>query len=540
MIRNPDWYDLNEQRSWPVADQATQIDDTGKRLPHDLLADMNVWFPKILGDYAFIGGITVSKNIATVTLLGTASGNPPIAAVSVTAPIDLYRQYAVEPLYPGVGGWVVFGSAVNDGVLHSHRFSDSTQAVLIPHVARSYKVGPVQNAGKLGNITALTGIVRLQGGDDIEIVKESREIDSVVRDAAVFRLKSKPDFVEDVNLYEKYAGPCGKRPESNNCGDSAPIEFINSVAPDCCGNITIEFRGCAEVTFIQNEDCSVAVGCHFGLSDACVTADKLPDAEGKLPNEYKDLCVDESIISSESAGHVVAFAVNEDNFYVRKAQSSELDARLPYTEDFSNQKALDYSLVSGKYNIVADNELPMFGGFSLESQPVGRATIIWKKGIPQTNWSTYYRNVVLHFSMRKAEQGLLHNAGFIFCYDESTGGYWSIEADQEGTFTGVKGLRLAYTKNNITTTYASVPVKNMTPNMQYSLEVTILPDDTQGAWITATLTNAETIDSKLYVNATIGPFLLANYGPANGLFGFTTYRAVTQYNRIIVDNVEVL
>jgi hypothetical protein len=536
MARNPEWYELNEQRSWPLADQATLFDDTGLRMPNQLIADLNVWFPSTLGEYAFLGSVTLGPNIATVTILGTAAGTPAIAAVSVSGEIDPYAHYALEPLYPGVGGWIVFGSGAKENKTRSFRFSTQQQSILVPQVARKYAPALVQNVSTQNNVSSLTGIVRLAGGDDIEIVKESREINSVVRDVAVIRLKSKPEFVEDVNLLEKYAGPCGLRPESNNCGTTPPIEFINSVSPDCCGNITIEFRGCADVKFIQNEDCSVAVGCNLGLGDACVTPDRLPNDIGELPNEFDQDCVvvEESVMDEEAEAEVAQVnALYSIPDYVR-------DLRLPYVEDFSARRADDFRVVTGKFNIVADTEPAVYGGFSWQSTADARCLAVWNKGIPQKDWTSYYKRATMHFSMRKSQFGALHNAGLMFNYNERSQTGWCLEIDHEGTFSGQKAVRLAMYRQNAGATIARIPIRNLSPNIQYKMELNILPGDNGGAWVSANITNSEPAGSKLYVNAALPPTMIENYGSPDGLFGFNAYRAVTQFNRLIVDNLEAI
>lgn len=301
-VRNPEWYDLNESRSWPVADQATLLDDNGLVLPNDVIVDISLKFPAELGESAFVSTVTFGPRIVTVTILGSAFGTPPIAAVTVIHPVDPYRHYQLEPLYPGVGGWIVFGKGVLERKSQSFVFSTPQQSVLMPHTARHYHPAPVTGISKLHTVPALTGIVKLSGGNDIEIVSESREIDGTVRKAVVIRLAHEGTTPSGVNLFELYAGPCSGRAETGNCGDPQPIEFINSVPPDCCGNINIVFHGCSDLFSIDGE-CGALVECGFGLKDACIRQDHLPDADGKLPNEYDDICaisISSSLSSSSS------------------------------------------------------------------------------------------------------------------------------------------------------------------------------------------------------------------------------------------------
>lgn len=541
-MRNPNWYDLNEQHSWPIADQATMIDDNRKRMPNNLIADINIWYPETLGELLYVSSVSVSTKIATVVILDN-DGNA-VAAATVPTPVQPYKHYQLDSMVDGVGGWIVFGSGVNDNKLHYYAFSDPAQSVLIPQVCRRYVVPPVTSIGKANNLTSLTGIVRLTGGDDIEVVKESREINSVTVDAAVIRLKKKPEFVDSVNLLEKYAGDCGKRPESYNCAEGTPIEYVNSVPPDCCGNITVEFRGCADVKFMQNEESSVAIGCYLGMAEACVTADKLPDPDGNLPNEYVDLCVSESIISSSSSvvppPDYVAFSVNGGNGFVRFAREEDIDHSLPFIQDFSNKQAQDFVTLQGKFDLVADSEHPSFGGYSLQSRSGGRCLCLWQDSRHKDNWSSFYKTAIMHFSLRKGPLGVLHNAGLVFNYNPITKIGWGIELDHEGTFTGYKGLRLARYSPQSNITYASVQIPNTGLAKQYSISLSVYPAQGGGAWVTAELDNSESETSGLQLKKSLGPFLISDYGLGNGLFGFTGYRSITQFNRLIVDNAKEL
>jgi hypothetical protein len=286
-LRNPQWYDLNESRPWPIADQALLTDDDGTFLPNDILADLQLRFPDTHGDLAYIGSISVSPTLGSVVLMSDTG--VVLAAASVASPIA-GQHYPLDAIQGGVAGWIVFGTGVDDATeTRSWRFSTYAQSSLMPHVARRYLTTTRMTlAGKTGVLGGSTGVVRLSGGDDMEIVKESREINGVVRDVGVVRLRRAYDETSENNVLAKYRGECGNRAESGDCG--TPIQFINSVTPDCCGNIVIEFRGCSEVQKILGE-CGVVINCDFGLGEACIASDRLPDADGVLPNEYDDQCV---------------------------------------------------------------------------------------------------------------------------------------------------------------------------------------------------------------------------------------------------------
>lgn len=294
-VRNQEFYNANESRSYPVDDEASRLSDTGERLPNHIIVDLNLRFPSSLGARAKISGLTVTPNV--VALVIVSDTNQPLAAISLPTPIVKYRQYALEAMNDGCGGWVVFGSGIDDQTVNG-RYSALHQGGLMYRCAAPYNVLPTVNVGRLNNTEALTGVVTLRGGGDIEVVKgENYEIpvngdtaNTVLRDVIVIRLKQ--DVAGDRNVFEDYAGPCGKRPESGNCDEPEPVEFINTVGPDCCGNIDIEFRGCAGVSEVTGGGSGVVIDCSRGLAEVCVAKDRLPAADGTLPNVYDNLCFD--------------------------------------------------------------------------------------------------------------------------------------------------------------------------------------------------------------------------------------------------------
>ncbi len=309
--RNLDWYALNASRAYPLDEAATLTDDAGNLLPNDVLVDCKLMFPQSAAAYAYLGGLTVTERIVTLTLLGsdvparqTLCGvDPtdrglftPLAAVSLPREqIVVGRHYAVEALLPGVGGWVVFGPGVNnrrgsDDRYYRGRFSGVSQSMLSLRSARSYLDLPVTSLGRLGNGTALTGLVRLKAGSDLEIVAETAVIDGETRDVIVFRLKSTTPVGGGRNVFELYRGPCDPRPESGTCLGPV-IEQINAAVPDCCGQIAINFLGCARLTPTADGH-GLVIDCGVGLSDVCVGPDELPDQYGRLPNERPSECPD--------------------------------------------------------------------------------------------------------------------------------------------------------------------------------------------------------------------------------------------------------
>lgn len=313
---NQAWYDRNAGRAYPVDDHATGTDDAGKSFTNTILADVRIRWPRSAGSFCFVSTASVTQRLVSITFLASdaldsVSGFVPLAVVSVLDP-QPYRQYAIQGQYPGAGGYVVFGEGVKD-VPVSHRFSLPNQSYLCPQAARAYDDIPTTSLAGGGLGAKLTGLVLLSGGNDIEIVKECREIpvalvgdscdplSTIAREVAVIRLKNKQQEQgeQDRNVFDLYKGCCQGRPESRNCGDPQPIESINGLPPNCCGAIVLKLAGCA-VPAIGDDGSTVVLDCELGLSDACNRELRLPDPDGRLPNEFDGDC--EEAISEISLG----------------------------------------------------------------------------------------------------------------------------------------------------------------------------------------------------------------------------------------------
>lgn len=313
--RNAGWYNLNEQRCWPLSDAATQIDDSGQRLHSDIIADLNVRFPKTTASAAYISAITVSRSLLTVIVSAVNEARTPLLSISVLRPIDPGVQQVMQSEDGFSFGRIVFGHRMRQIELPEHtlayRFSTPTQSVLAARAARPFRMPEVTSISVSGDNRQLTGRVRLLGGADIETKGELRVIEGRRKLVGVLRLKDKSESTaSQINLSETYAGDCGRRPESKNCRDGIPIESINEVTPDCCGRIFIEFRGGAEPFEITNDNLNgVALDYPFNLVDACVTPARLPDSRGRLPNEYPDLCapVSQPLVSASAVAEPVSF-----------------------------------------------------------------------------------------------------------------------------------------------------------------------------------------------------------------------------------------
>jgi hypothetical protein len=345
---NPDWYAGNATRAYPLDDAATARDDSNQELPSQILVDCRVRFPIALGQFAYVGGVTVSTSIVTVILMaapnacrppsGATPGNTdlqPLGAVTLPRPVVPNRHYPITPMAAGVGGWLVFGRGIEDN--YSGRFSSPAQSLLLPRVASAYQPLPIPSLGKLGLDPGLTGVVQLLGNTDLEVVQDTREIDGAIVDAIIFRLVDSLNR----NVYSFYAGPCAGRPESGTCATPV-LEAINSAVPDCNGNLTIDFRNVNVFPFVDGGGLALDLG--LGMADVCLGQDYLPDNTGKLPSEYENLC---------PPPEVPVIPPIEPT--PPEPPSQEGCVALPYYESFDGVIPLPWTVVNGNFDIENDD-----------------------------------------------------------------------------------------------------------------------------------------------------------------------------------------
>lgn len=291
-VRNPNWYVLNSTRSYPVADSGNLTDASEKLLPHHIVVDLNLTFPELAGKYAFISGVTTTPRLVTVTIsaaaqpAGSGAVGVPLAAVTLAQPVTLGRPYPLDALYPGVGGYIVFGPGIKEEYVG--RFATIDNTMLVPEAARSYASLPLPSAGVLYDQRALTGLILLRGGSDIDVVKAVRTIEEVEREVILFRLRNKSSD-DGRNVYELYSGKCNQRPETGNCGAPEPIQAVSSVTPDCCGVVTVRLKGCATPA-VSEDNTAAVLDCGTGIIDICDQKSNLPDEAGNLPDMPGDDC----------------------------------------------------------------------------------------------------------------------------------------------------------------------------------------------------------------------------------------------------------
>lgn len=563
---NRDWYNLNCARSWPLDERSTQLSDAGVMLPDDIIADIHLRFPSTAGPLAFVSGVVVGPRLVSVVICAadsevSTSGFVPLASVTLPRPVEPRRPYAVSPMLPGVGGWLVFGSGVERTDEWSGRFSLPTQSLLMSRLARSYRAPPISSISRKDSQLRMTGLIGLSGGNDIEIVKQCLEIPewsppdgqscdsnlSTMRNVVVFRLKSSDATGRQRNVLDIYRGPCGKRPESRNCGDPPPIEFIGPVQPDCCGNVVIEFRGCADLTAIDGEEsigsdeeslgpgdlCGAILDCPVKISQTCGEDARLPDEEGNLPSDYGDLCREESstLVTPPPSPEPPPDPTIEESVVV-DGDSNEQSASpsLPFVDDF--QTEVGYEVVYGEFGYEDSSGDATYGTHDGAGQEY-RNLAIWNG-----DDEPVYRRAITVFEMLPGMTGLLHSGGLAFGFRMAgeTADWWQAEIDWDGYHAGYQAFRIAKYDEKKSTTLVDQPVAGLRLGEKYRITVTIVPDEdnpTQDAWAKAVLDSEE---DPGFDAVTLGWLQIPLYVTDRAHFGMSAFRSVTRFHLFSVDN----
>jgi hypothetical protein len=299
-IRNQNWYNLQSTRRYPLDESSTGDGDDGTTIRDDILVDCHVRFPSTYGEHLYVQGITVSAGLVTV-LFGAATDvqattGVTIAAVSLTKPVAENVNYPVTGLVSGVSGWVVFGPGIDTNFVG--RYSKPAQSLVSPRCGRPLRALPIPTLGKLGVATALQGLVTLTATTPVKMTYRENAGDVIdgpssavigeAKQALIFELDQ--TLTSDTyNPLALFVGPCGQRPESGTC-PKTPIESINGIAPDCNGNIQLDFPGFfpQPITGCNPDDptkcCGIDVLSDLSLSETCLA--NIPDPQKR----FTDIC----------------------------------------------------------------------------------------------------------------------------------------------------------------------------------------------------------------------------------------------------------
>ena len=215
------YYNENENRAYPVAENTTRTASDGVVLPDAVVVDLQLNLPRSKYGTVYFSSIVVTPGIVAVAL-ATASGG--IAAGAWAQPITPYVPYALGGLANMVSGHIVFGAGVSEQIVRFISGNLATSGV-DDRTLRPVEDAVVLSLGRYGaqNNLKLTGIVRLVAGSNITVRYDGGSV--------------KVGLAEAVR--SEFVGPCDQQAILNNCGYPA-IRTINGVGADSNGAVTIE------------------------------------------------------------------------------------------------------------------------------------------------------------------------------------------------------------------------------------------------------------------------------------------------------------
>lgn len=277
------WYNDNGTRNYPLVEGSLR-DDFGVELPTGIINDLMLTVPDTLSDVGLLG-LTIGPELITVVIGTTTQA---LASVAVRRNVQTGQPIVLSGLVAYTAGWIVFGESIKDAAVASYRFSTPKQ--FVGRALRYYPVPPVTSLGKSQSTIRLKGIVRLSGGNDLEIVGATRQIQGELRTVAVIRLTTDTTVQAGRNLLDVYKGPCGGRPEAGTCLQPG-IQSIGGAVPDCAGNIDILF---ASPFTTADGPALITVNLPKGLSDICGIK---PFDTDQIPGQHTDSCSEPAPVS---------------------------------------------------------------------------------------------------------------------------------------------------------------------------------------------------------------------------------------------------
>lgn len=339
---NHNWLNSQASRRYPLDDAATGTDDSGQILPDDIILDLHVTWPTEYGEFAFIGGVTITNNLVSLVIMAAAAVDStaaftPLGAVSIRKPTTGETQQPIVAMAPGVGGFVLFGDISENLAL---RFSSVSQSRIASKVAKPYAPLPIQSIGRYGHRDALRGIVKLAAGAGLQITTGAVSLAGSTVDAIIFELQENTTNT----AFQQYIGPCGGRPESNSC-DAPGIQTIGGVQPDCDGNINIVFRQLVVGT--MPECTSIAAGFvldqGIGLAAVCAPRTKIARFVGT------DRCAEHSSVAVVSSSSAASTSSSSSSSSSSESVSSIYIAcpDMPFTECFAFGMHEDWRTLTG-------------------------------------------------------------------------------------------------------------------------------------------------------------------------------------------------
>jgi hypothetical protein len=508
-VRTRNWYAARGTQAYPVDENATGIDDAGISLPHDIIVDCSLNWDPSYGQYAFVSSVTVTDKIVSIIISAcetptTASSFTPLAVVTTPQPVTAFTHYAIEALQPGVAGFIVFGDVSST---YAGRFSTPAQSLIRPACAYPAHSFTVPTVRKYGMNTGLRGLVQLIGGDDIEVVSDAVIINNVETQVIAFRLAASTTTRTPLR---DFIGPCGSRPESENCIDVG-IEKINELSPDENGNINIIFQDLVSGPYGSSCDSAAAgitIDQELGLADVCPDNDygKFSGSARCSLNNY-----DESSESSSSGS---------------ASESSIGECALPFSIDweYSSSSLADTGFVT---KLGSFDEEDYFGNRVFQAQNTSTRNLAIKQDCYTSD--LYGKEIAVDFNTPSA---VLRNAMLVFNYRTVLSGgahieYFGVDVDAPS---GRLSL-LRFNGTTFVTDYAVPLTKGLATDHWYTLRVKVAA---QSATVTCLYVEVTGVTNPSWPGVAF-TFLTNKYHYGEQRFyGISALRSATRFDNFIV------
>lgn len=524
---NQNWLNSHASRKYPLDDAATGIDDTGLVLPDDIILDLHITWPATYGDFAFIGGVTITENLVSViimaaTAVDSAAEFTPLGAVTIRKPASSDMQQPIAAMSPGVGGFVAFGDISEQVAL---RFSTVSQSRLTSKTARPYAPLPVQSVGRDGRRDTLSGIVKLVAGTGLQISAETVRLSGKLVPAIMLQLQENTTNT----AFQQFVGPCGGRPESNSC-DAPGIQTIGGVVPDCNGNLSIVFR---QLVVGNMPECNsltagFVIDQGLGLAAVCAPRTKIGRFVGV------DQCAESSSAAAVSSSAAASSSSSSGSSQSAGSVSSVFVVcpELPFTECFADGMHEDWRTLVGDATLTTRTNpyTPMEccneagticdSGGMLLSRLTTKNLVIWDAC---AYVSTIGKVITTAIQLIKSNMTTPANGGILLNVSNTGSAvYWIAGLDAADNTAKL----WRYNGTSLITEYSTVIAAEL---LRYDAWYTLTVTTTDlGGGITAiALTVTKNADTAPLASFTIST---SRYGAADGKLGIATNRAAVVFD----------
>lgn len=303
-VYNSNWFAGNLVRKYPLDSMASCIDDTGRYLLDDIITDINISYPRSLGDYCHVSAVNVTKNLVSVLI---SVGTMPIAACCVSRPTDIDRYYTLDALYAGVAGVIAFGLDSIDTV-GKWKFTNGENSRILPTCCTVYDPPTVLSLCRTNDASPMTGDILFTANNDIELATHKVLVDNKYVNAIFIGLKL------DKDVLKKYITPCEIVTEADTCARRY-VSVFGGAEPYCDGNIRIVSRR-ETIQINPLIDGVLVLSTSLTLEDMC----------GKRPRKYED--ESDSSSSSSSSDWCPYKSPISPNICGKEASDSESESNI--------------------------------------------------------------------------------------------------------------------------------------------------------------------------------------------------------------------